>query len=156
MRLPERVRRLVLIGPASTFHSMPQFYLHMFIPKIIYLLLPKLPGREKVMRHSLTWMHAGLPVDGVWDRLFNQILLHGSMIIQVMPRVYKPEELGRIQAETLLLIGDHERIYRPQAVIRSAQQLMPNLKVAVIPDAHHIAALAQPERVNQEIINFLS
>lgn len=35
MKLPERVRKLVLIGPAATISPMRPFYTHMFIPKAI-------------------------------------------------------------------------------------------------------------------------
>ena len=43
MRMPERIRKLVLIGPASTFHSMLPFMVNMFIPKAVYLLAPQAP-----------------------------------------------------------------------------------------------------------------
>ena len=155
MHMPERIRRLVLIGPASTFHPMLPFFVHMFIPKLACMLLPRLPGQQKIMRRSVEWMHAGIPGDGAWDELFYQLMLHGGMTTQVMPRVYKPEELGRIQADTLLLVGEREVIYPPERAMRAAKKLMPNLKVACIPDAHHIAALSQPDLVNREILDFL-
>lgn len=154
MRMPERIRRLVLIGPAATFHPIIPFFLHMFIPKAVCLLLPKLPGRQRIIHHSLRWMYAGLPKEDAWDRLFYQLMLHGSMTTQILPKVYKKEELSRIQATTLLLLGDREKIYRPGAAIRAARQLMPDLKVKTIPNAHHITALAQPEIVNQAMIRF--
>lgn len=46
MKLPERIRKLVLIGPAATIHSMMPFYVHMFIPKAMYAFFPKLPGSK--------------------------------------------------------------------------------------------------------------
>jgi hypothetical protein len=56
----------VLIGPAATFHRIPQFYIHMFIPKALYLFFPWLPGQSRMIRHSLNWIHAGLPSEHVW------------------------------------------------------------------------------------------
>jgi pimeloyl-ACP methyl ester carboxylesterase len=53
MHLPERIRRLVLIGPAATFQGIPLFYIHMFIPKALYLFFPWLPGQARMMRHSV-------------------------------------------------------------------------------------------------------
>ncbi|WP_345297874.1 alpha/beta fold hydrolase [Candidatus Villigracilis affinis] len=41
MKLPERIRKLVLIGPAATIYKMRPFYTHMFIPKAIYGFSPK-------------------------------------------------------------------------------------------------------------------
>jgi pimeloyl-ACP methyl ester carboxylesterase len=155
MQLGQRIRNLVLIGPAATFHSMTPFYLHTFLPKALYLLLPWLPGREWVMRRGVNWLLAGLPTDPAWVSLFTQIMVHGSMTTRVFPRVYKPEELAQITAPALLIVGDHERIYSPEAVSSAARRLMPSVQVAVIPDAHHITALAQPERVNQVVTGFI-
>jgi pimeloyl-ACP methyl ester carboxylesterase len=154
MRLPDRIRRLVLIGPAATFHPMTPFYLHMFIPKALGLFFPWLPGQARWMRHSLDWMHAGLPQDPVWAPLFYRVLLRGSMTAQILPRLYSKDELRQITAPTLLLIGEREKIYRPQDAIRAAKRLMPNLQVESIPDAHHITALSQPELVNQHLLRF--
>jgi pimeloyl-ACP methyl ester carboxylesterase len=70
MHLPDPIRKMVLIGPAATFHSMRPFYVHMFIPKALYLAFPWLPPRQRAMRRSVEWMHAGLPSDGVWKDLF--------------------------------------------------------------------------------------
>jgi pimeloyl-ACP methyl ester carboxylesterase len=154
MSLPQRVRRLVLISPAATFHQIVPFYVHMFIPKALYLFFPKLPGQRRLMAHSIRWAYAGLPRDRVWTRLFYEVLLHGTTATQVFPRVFSKEELGRIEAPTLLLVGDREKIYRPEAVMRSAKQLLPTIKRAIVPGAHHIAAQAQPNIVSEYILKF--
>ena len=154
MRCPDRVRRLALIGPAATFRQIMPFYINMFLPKVVYMFLPRLPGRERAMEHTLDWMYAGLPRDEMWDCLFYQLMLHGTTTTQVFPRVYRPEELSLIQAPTMLLLGDHERVYQPEAAIRDARTRMPGIRVKTIPEAHHITALAQPELVNRELIAF--
>jgi pimeloyl-ACP methyl ester carboxylesterase len=154
MHAPERVRRLALIGPAATFCPMPQFYLHMFIPKALFLLLPWIPGVNAAMRHAVTWMHAGLPMDGAWSELFFLNMVHGSMTTQILPRVYSREELRLIKAPTLLIVGDRERIYRPRNVIAAAEKLMPAVRTTMIQDAHHIAAVAQPKQVVARLMDF--
>lgn len=157
MKLPERVRKLVLIGPAATISKMTPFYLHMFIPKALYGFFPKLPGQERIVRHSVDWMHAGLLSDSLWEPLFYRSLVYGGLINQVFPRVYSSEEFAQIKAPVLLILGENERIYnRLQLAIRDAQKLIPGLQIAVIPKAHHITALAQPELVNQRILRFLA
>ncbi len=155
MRRPARVRKLVLIGPAATFHQIVPFYVHMFGPKMLWMLFPKALALRHLLRHSLNWMRDGLPLDPAWGALFYQVLEHGKMTNQVFPRVYTREEASQVAAPTLLLIGDHERIYRPEDAIRAARQLMPNLEAEIIPNAHHIAALAQPAVVDDRIIRFL-
>jgi pimeloyl-ACP methyl ester carboxylesterase len=62
MKLPERIRKLVLIGPAATISPMRPFMLHMFIPKAMYMFFPKLPGLKRTMHRSMAWMHR-LPYD---------------------------------------------------------------------------------------------
>jgi pimeloyl-ACP methyl ester carboxylesterase len=63
--------------------------------------------------------------------------------------------LRAIRAPTLLLIGDAEKLYEPQAMLKLAQRRMPGLEAAIVPGADHIAAMSQPEDVNGQIIRFL-
>jgi pimeloyl-ACP methyl ester carboxylesterase len=156
LQLPQRVRRLVLIGPAATFHQIVPFYVHLFGPKLLSMLLPRLPGLRRLVRHSLEWLRNGLPLDPAWGELFYLTLLYGSGANPLFPRVYAPVELGRVTTPTLLLIGDRERIYRPADAIRVAERAMPNLRWEIVPQAHHITALAQPGIVNDRIERFFS
>jgi hypothetical protein len=39
----------------------------------------------------------------------------------------------------LLLIGDHEVLYKPERVIRRATQLVSDLKAEIVPNANHVA-----------------
>lgn len=156
MNLGDRVEKLVLISPAATFHSIVPFYTHMFLPKAAYLLFPWLPGVRPTMRRSLKWAWAGLPSNSSWNELFYLTMVHGSTQSRVFPRVFTAEELARIEAPTLLMVGDHEKIYPPEDVKAAARRLMPSVKVATIPNAHHVAAVAQPEAVNAQILGFLA
>ena len=156
MKLPERVRKLVLVAPAATIYRMTPFYIHMFIPKGLYLFFPKLPGRERAMRRSVDWMHAGLPPDPLWEPLFYRNMMFGSLINQALPRVYTKEEFAQIRAPVLLILGKKEVIYNPRRAIQAAKELIPGLQVELVPDAHHIAALARPEIVNKRLLQFLA
>jgi pimeloyl-ACP methyl ester carboxylesterase len=157
MNLPERIRKLVLIGPAATIYPMRPFYLHMFLPKALYSFFPKLPGVKRVMRNSLTWMYNDLPADRVWEPVFYHSMVSGGLINQVFPRVYSREEFARIRAKILLILGDREAIYNDlQAAIRSARSLIPTAQIEVIPNGHHVTAIANPECVNQRILRFFA
>ena len=155
MHLPGRVHRLVLIGPAATFHSIVPFYTHIFLPKAAYLFLPWLPGIEWTMRRSVDWAFAGLASNGPWEELFYRAMLHGRTQTQVVPKVFTREELARIEAPTLLVLGERERIYRPDKAGRAARRLMPSVQVELIPRAHHVTAIANPEAVNACVTAFL-
>jgi pimeloyl-ACP methyl ester carboxylesterase len=155
MKLPERVKKLVLIGPASTIHSMFPFMLHMFIPKGLYLAAPWLPGEVSAVRHSLKWMMAGLARDPLWAPLFFKTMRYGKLINRVFPRVYKPEEMTEIKCPVMFMFGERERIYGDlDSAIASAKTLLPEAEVVVVPQAHHIAAVANPEFVNKELLAF--
>jgi hypothetical protein len=39
--------------------------------------------------------------------------------------------------------------------MNAAKRLMPAIRTALVPDAHHIAAMAQPEAVNRLILDFV-
>lgn len=155
MHLPERVSALALVSPAATFHSIVPFYTHLFLPKATYLFLPWLPGLHTVMRRSVDWVHAGLPGDGPWQELFYLTMVHGSTQSRVFPHVFSDQELSGISSPTMLVIGDHERIYRPDDASRAALRLMPSVQVEIIPQAHHLAAVAQPEAVGRRLLRFL-
>ena len=157
MKLPDRVRRLVLIGPASTIDSMTPFMLHMFLPKAIYQTLPGLPGRRRVIRRSVDWMHGGLPSDPLWEPLFYQTMLYGKLINKVFPRVFSKDEFARIREPVLLILGEKEAIYKslPSAV-EKARQLLAGVEIELSPDGHHITALAQPALVNERLLRFFA
>ena len=156
MKLPERIRKLILIGPAATIDRMTPFYTHMFIPKAIYGFFPKLPGRGGAMRRSVDWMHAGLPRDPLWEPLFYRSMEYGSLINQVFPRVYSAEEFAQIKAQVLLVLGEKDLIYSNRNhAVQAARESIPNLQVEIIPAAHHVTAVSQPELVNARILRFL-
>ena len=157
MKLPERVRKLVLIGPASTIHPMRPFMVHMFVPKGLYMAAPWLPGSGRVMGAGVDWMHAGLAPDPLWAPLFVETMKNGRLINRVFPRVYTKDELAEISAPVLLILGDREVIYGDlDEAIRAGKDMIPDVEVAVIPHAHHITALAQPDAVNHELLRFFA
>ena len=157
MRLPERVLKLVLIGPAATIAPMRPFYTHMFIPKALYGFFPKLPGVKRIMHWSVDWMHQGLPRDPLWEPFFYASMVYGGLINQVFPRVYSKEEFSRIKAKVLLILGEQEAIYNDlYSAIQSARKLIPGVQVEVIANAHHVTAVANPDKVNQRLLQFFA
>jgi pimeloyl-ACP methyl ester carboxylesterase len=42
------------------------------------------------------------------------------------------------------------------SAVRSARESIPNVEFEVIPSAHHITALANPEEVNQRLLRFFA
>lgn len=157
IRVPERVLSLTMISPAATVHGILPFYLHVFLPKAVDLMAPWIPGHPRRTRRSLRWALAGIPPDRYWAPLFYRVLLHGSAVNRVFPKVLSRQELRALAGlRTLLLVGDRERIYRPDGAIRAAKRLIPGIDAQVVPHAHHIAAVANPEAVNRVLLDFLA
>ncbi len=103
----------------------------------------------------MQWLKQGLLLDDLWEKQFTLASLHGLPLNRVYPRVFSDAELRRIHTPTLLLVGDREVIYQPRKVIRRALRVMPHIRAEIVPDAHHVTAMAQPEFVNARILQFL-
>ena len=72
------------------------------------------------------------------------------------PYALPDEELKKLKTPTLLLIGDHEVLYKADRAITRAEQLVENIQTAIIPNADHMVNWEQTELVNSHILNFLS
>lgn len=96
------------------------------------------------------------PRDVKWGALM-AVMMSGifSKVSVITPAVLSNRELRAIRAPALLLIGDAEKLYDPHAMLKLAQERMPLLEGAIMPDADHVAAMAQPDDVNNRIIRFL-
>ena len=75
------------------------------------------------------------------------------------------EQLQNLESKTLLIFGENDalipnKILHPQAniqqIIQTAQNLIPNLKTRLIPDAGHFGHFEKPEEYNQEIIKWIT
>lgn len=148
---PERVERLVLIGPAATFVGFSWgFYYAMLIRGPILRLL------RKRKRQLATKLPDGTPLTtSGWGRLMAITMAESARPNLVNPKVFSKEELRSVRAPTLLLIGEREMLYDAHATLKYAQERMPGLTGEVIPNAPHLAAVAQPDDVNERIVRFL-
>jgi pimeloyl-ACP methyl ester carboxylesterase len=155
--LPGRTKKLVLISPAATFVQMWAFWGKLLIPA--HMVAP-LTHSERMVHNAYEWLWQEFPRDPVYARLKSVAVVAGypryrPSINSFTPHVFNDEELRQIQAPVLLLIGDHEVIYKPDQVIRRATRLVRNLKAEIVPNANHSAQYTAPEVVNQRILGFL-
>jgi pimeloyl-ACP methyl ester carboxylesterase len=66
---------------------------------------------------------------------------------------FSNEELSRIKAQVLIVLGDHDFVRLQHAL--ETFELIPNAELAVIPDAGHFALFSEPDRVIRVIEHFL-
>lgn len=63
--------------------------------------------------------------------------------------------LRQFNAPALLMVGQYEAIYNPQAALRKAQRAIPNLRAEIVPGTGHAAIYDRPDYVNPRVLDFL-
>jgi pimeloyl-ACP methyl ester carboxylesterase len=154
---PKRVDRVVLISPAGGFVSIMPVFRSMIYQTLKGTLLRAL-GTSRP-RPDLLAVIAGKAgfnkADEDWLALDRQLMDGSQRVDMVMPAVLSDAELRAIRVPTLLLIAEHEILYEPNSTLRIAMTRMPGLKGTIVPGAHHLAAMSQPDAVNALIVDFL-
>lgn len=148
LHFPQRVNKMVLIGPAATFRQIMPFYFHTFPGGMT--------GWSPLVKHAVNWVENGVPFDEEFRKLFYLLLKHGKATNQVFPTVFKDEDLKRVIAPTMIVFGEKENVYNYTLAIARAKKLMKNLKVSIIKNGNHITAATNFEAVNNEITAFLN
>lgn len=69
---------------------------------------------------------------------------------------FRDEELGTLSLPVLLLVGEREIMYSPQAALERARQIIPGIQAEIVPNAGHMLNGDQPEIVTRRILKFLS
>jgi pimeloyl-ACP methyl ester carboxylesterase len=150
--LHERVKKVVLIGPAATFIQMWAFYVHIAFPyKIGYAL-----HSNRIILSGFNWIWQGFPRDEIFKKYTEEGKINGFPCNQLPPPVFSDAELRQVHTPMLLMIGDHEVIYNPQRAIQRATRLVSGLKAEIVPNANHNAQVTAPEFVNEKILEFLA
>ena len=104
-----------------------------------------------VIRHYNVGAIAGMKDGGnglreLWD---------GARALFKFVRAEPDSALRRMRAPTLLLVGQHEASYNPQAAVRKARRAMPQVIAEVVPNTGHAAMYDRPDYVNPRVLRFL-
>jgi pimeloyl-ACP methyl ester carboxylesterase len=145
--LPNQVKKIVLISPAATFVQMWAWSLY-FFPAYM-------TGSKRLLLRAYDWIWQGYPKDECIAQM-RAITSVSGVPHHVPPSVFSDEELRKIQAPTLLLIGDHEVIYDPERAIRRATRLVTGLRAEIVPNANHNAEYTAANAVNEKVLDFLA
>ncbi len=154
---PGRVDRVVAISPPGVFVSFAPLARRFAVQAARTALLGLVgvkPPPPSVMIFLGKDPHIN-PGDEDWLAL-GAYMVDGSVRMNaILPAMFTDAELEAIRAPTLLLIAGNEILYRPEPTLRLALKRMPALQGAIVPDAHHLAAMARPDDVNDRLIRFL-
>jgi pimeloyl-ACP methyl ester carboxylesterase len=150
---PERVGKVVMIGPAGSFVGLSwRFAVAMRTAGLRRRIRRWLGDRRPP---DIANVVPRPPRDGAWRALIGVVMSEAPKLSVINAPVFSRRELGRVKAPVLLLIGEEEQLYQAAPTLELARRRLPGLQGAVVPDADHLAAMAQPDEVGRRIIEFL-
>lgn len=154
---PERVDRIVLIGPAGCFKALSwKLALRMRTARLRRKLRALFGGSAGADARALHGKGAPLHAeDDAWRALIGAAIAERAEASVTNADVLEPAELAAIRAPALLLIGEYETLYDPGTTLKLARRMMPTLQGEIVRGADHVAAMAQPEVVNARILEFV-
>jgi pimeloyl-ACP methyl ester carboxylesterase len=151
---PQRIERLVLLAPAYT---LLRIYFNFWFLHV--LPMQTIPNRSSV--NSFIKYVSALPQANILFKEMVEQLYQGVKNIRFPPQIVRPfvfsdDELRTVIMPTLVVIGDKEVIYDPQAALERATRLIPCCETEIIPNAGHDLMRDQPALVNRSILQFLN
>ena len=146
---PKRVNRIVLLSPGIPNLAPPTLqWANYGIPMMF------LPSRLTVKRFiNGASMKGYSPDDPVHEQMIVGIM--NMKKVSFMRPIFTEEELTRLTAPTLLMIGDHDIMYEPGKALENASRLIPGLQSELIANANHFLNGDQAQIINEHILHFL-
>ncbi|MBB6444084.1 alpha/beta fold hydrolase [Bacillus benzoevorans] len=145
----KRIKKLVLLAPVMSFAPLNW--------KSPFKLFPALWFRNSFfIRNLYNWMFAKQNVPN--ETLYNQFFIgykYGKINLRVAPKVFKQEELERLQAETLVLISEQEVVYSSTKKALDNAAAIPKITAVLIPNSSHCLPAEQNEIVNDLVTKYL-
>jgi len=150
---PARVHKIILLGPACTVQPIGlSFYVRQFL-----MLLPFRYFKESffawVMEDSKKKDSSSF--QKMVDSLEISMQCFKPKRSVVRPTVLSDEELQRISALTLFMVGENEKIYSHLKAIDRLNRVAPLTTKEIIPNAGHDLFTVQAEMVNRKALEFL-
>ena len=148
LKAPSRILRLALLAPGG----FTWMRLGLLARSIWAGILPN----HDNMRELLKYLSApGATIDEADVELF-QLLIYHRIMNPEPPLPFWDSELKQIRNDALVLIGDHDTVFEPKAVVERAKRSLPNLAHAeIIPHAGHGLLTDAPDAVNERVQAFL-
>jgi pimeloyl-ACP methyl ester carboxylesterase len=137
---PDLVRKLVVIGANYDANGL--------VPEAEAMFTEV--DRDAPMFAMMRMMYAAVSPDG--DDHWPVVLTRQLEMARTQPRI-SVEDLGRITAPTLVLVGDDDLMTLEHTI--SLYRAIATSELAVIPGTSHIVAMEKPDLTNRIILDFL-
>ena len=158
LRFPDRLRGAVMIAPPATVIQLPGAW-------AFYGLSALLPHRY-FLRNMLRWMFPALSkrTDPASMKLAQDLLEEAfvglrcfKLKMPATPTVLTDDELRKLsQVPTLFLVGEHEVIYPANEAVKRLNEVAPEIRTQIIPDAGHDLTIVAAPLVNSLATEFLT
>ena len=159
LRFPERVRKLVLLAPGG---AVLRFSFAFFV-RVLMILAIRIPGAsEDTLRRVLRWVFEDafqyeasrryIEGDLAW---MLQAGRYFALPRLVWPTVLDDDAWRRWSVPCLFLVGEHEKIYSPQAALKRLRRVAPHVTAEIVPGAGHDLVCVQPDLVASRVLEFL-
>lgn len=152
---PGRLRSLTLIEPSAVLERLPRRLLWSMVGGAARVMVAR--DRNDAVRRLNTGLNG--PGYQLTDGQIELLLASMMTFHQRLPRPGQPlsdEQLRRIAAPSLILLGEQTKLLNPQTAAARARSLMPDVTVEIIPGAGHGVLYQQPEHVSARVREFLN
>lgn len=151
VRSPERLGSLTLIDPVQTFAAFP-------LSLLFRTAMASIPGIRKWGRPAfLSWISGGteVPVDDPVASVIDEGMRTFKIVLPT-PRVFTDEQLRGVEIPVLALIAGRSVIHDTRRAVDRAENLLPNARVELWPEATHAIAGESPSEVNARVLEFVA
>jgi pimeloyl-ACP methyl ester carboxylesterase len=145
---PERVRRLVLLGPMG----LPPWRatLAVLIPFVWYVMRPTEAKFDRIIFRALGEGERVNREFRPWMRLMGKGKARVGQPIRLPSR-----KLRTIKAPTLVILGGKDGLVGSAAAAAKRAQAIPSREIEILQQAGHIMSVDEPDVVGEHIANFL-
>ena len=152
LKFQKRINKVVLLAPAATVLPVSSAF-------SIRAILTLLPVRY-FTRNLMYWVMEDLvkkdekSAEKIVDAMFLASKCFKTRRLPA-PTVLDDDELKSIKVPLLYLVGENEKIYSASKAVQRLNNVAPQIKTDIIPDAGHDLTSVQNEIVNRKILEFL-
>jgi pimeloyl-ACP methyl ester carboxylesterase len=146
LHAPERVRKLVLIGPMGVTPATGSTLLRI-------MLLVAFPA-EPIRASFAQWMFGESTIVKEEIEEWYHKFVVGVAAREARPATFTPEQLQSVQASVLLILGDNDNLVGDPDEVKPLAQNISDIQIEIL-NAGHGIWIEQPEQTNSLILEFL-
>jgi len=148
---PQRLSSVILLAPGNTVLRVSSRF-------IIRIALAAIAPRWWLRPLALWMFQDQVRKHPDWLDPWLELMLKTMRSVErrlPLPPVWKDTEWAALSVPALFLVGEHETIYDAEAAVNRLERAAPQVRAEIIPGAGHDLTLAEPDVVDQRILEFL-